>query len=62
MSDKHAFTLRIDNDLHMCLKARMKVSIRSLNAEVNYLLRRIIDEGIQTDLDLIKRMSDPTPD
>jgi hypothetical protein len=45
MSDKRSYLLRIDPELHEALQRWARDELRSLNAQIEYVLRRSLQEA-----------------
>jgi hypothetical protein len=45
MSDKRSYLLRIDPELHEALQRWARDELRSLNAQIEYVLRRSVQEA-----------------
>jgi hypothetical protein len=45
MSDKRSYLLRIDPELHEALQRWSRDELRSLNSQIEYLLRRSLQEA-----------------
>jgi predicted transcriptional regulator len=58
--DLKAFTVRVPRELVDQIDARAKFNHRKRNGEINVLLEMAIDASVKSDLQVLKRISDPS--
>jgi hypothetical protein len=56
--EKTQFSVRFDNALVNQIDARRKLSKRSRNAEVEYLVEKAIEAEVERDREIVRRMAD----
>lgn len=59
MREMKAFTLRIPTDLADQIQARALVNHRDRNKEIHALLEYAIDSSVSSDLEILKKSSNP---
>ena len=56
--EKTQFSVRFDKTLVAQVDARRKLSKRSRNAEIEYLVERAIEAEVERDQEIVRRMAD----